>query len=187
VDVDVLDPHLSDHYAIFLGMQYIEKIKVDSVIWTRQMTTNNLKYFCENLHRVDWGFVNTLYTAKEKFKWFFEKNLKIFYQCCPKKWQKINNNTENQLWFGEEHKLKICITNSGLHIQQASTRQRKTTTYSKLIENSNNKSSTIWKIVKSLNGVHYHETVPHLTADRFQQLYLSRSIFGRKSPEKIFP
>jgi hypothetical protein len=28
VDVDVLDPHLSDHYAIFLDMQYIEKIKV---------------------------------------------------------------------------------------------------------------------------------------------------------------
>jgi endonuclease/exonuclease/phosphatase family metal-dependent hydrolase len=68
VDVDVLDPHLSDHYAIFLDMQYIEKIKVDSVTWTRQMTTNNIKNFCENLDRVDWEFVNSLYTAKEKFQ-----------------------------------------------------------------------------------------------------------------------
>jgi exonuclease III len=75
VDVDVLNPHLSDHYAIFLDMQYIEKIKMDSVIWTRQMTTNNIKNFCENLDRV-----NSLYTAKEKFEWFFENFLKIFYQ-----------------------------------------------------------------------------------------------------------
>jgi hypothetical protein len=80
VDVDVLDPHLSDHDAIFLDMQYIEKIKADGVIWTRQMTTNNIKNFCENLDRVDWGFVNSLYTAKEKFEWFFENFLKIFYQ-----------------------------------------------------------------------------------------------------------
>jgi hypothetical protein len=95
VDVDVLDPHLSDHYAIFLDMQYIAKIKVDSVTWIRQVTTNNIKNFCENLDRVDWEFVNSLYTAKEKFEWFFENFLKIFYQCFPKKRQKINNNTEN--------------------------------------------------------------------------------------------
>jgi hypothetical protein len=52
------------------------------------MTTNNIKNFCENLDKVDWEFVNSLYTAKEKFEWFFENFLKIFYQCCPKKRQK---------------------------------------------------------------------------------------------------
>jgi hypothetical protein len=127
--------------------EHFISIKVDSVIWTRQMTTNNVKNFCENLGRVDWGFVNSLYTAKEKFEWFFENFLKIFYQCCPKKWQKINNNTENQLWFGKELERKRNVLealdvvrkctgspqtknlyNSGLHIKQASTRQRKSTT-----------------------------------------------------------
>jgi hypothetical protein len=69
------------------------------------------------------------------------------------------------------HKLKICITNSGLLAYKASINQAKKNYYSNLIENSNNKSSTIWKIVKSLNGVNYHETVPHLTADSFQQFF----------------
>jgi hypothetical protein len=172
VDVDVLDPHLSDHYAIFLDMQYIEKIKVDSVTWTRQMTTNNIKNFCENLDRVDWEFVNSLYTAKEKFEWFFENFLKIFYQCFPKKRQKINNNTENQLWFGKELERKRNVLEAldvvrkctgspqtknlynKLRIaHKASINQAKKNYYSNLIEKSNNKSSTIWKIVKSLNAV----------------------------------
>jgi hypothetical protein len=190
VDVDVLDPHLSDHYAIFLDMQYIEKIKVDSVTWTRQMTTNNIKNFCENLDRVDWEFVNSLYTAKEKFEWFFENFLKIFYQCFPKKRLKINNNTENQLWFGKELERKRNVLEvldvvrkctgspqtknlyNKLRIAyKASINQAKKNYYSNLIEKSNNKSSTIWKIVKGLNAVNYHETVPHLTADSFQQFF----------------
>jgi hypothetical protein len=205
VDVDVLDPHLSDHYVIFLDMQYIEKIKVDSVIWTRQMTTNNIKHFCENLDKVDWGFVNILHTAKAKFEWFFENFLKIFYQCCPKKWQKINNNTENQLWFGEELERKRNVLEAldvvrkctgspqtknlynKLRIAyKASINQAKKNYYSNLIENSNNKSSTIWKIVKNLNGVQYHETVPHLTADaaHYNQFVFGGRVFSRATEEK---
>jgi hypothetical protein len=114
----------------------------------------------------------------------FSKNI------LPKKCQKINNNTENQLWFGEELErkrnvlealdvLRKCtgspqtknLYNKLRIAYKASFNQAKKNYYSNLIENSNNKSSTIWKIVKSLNGVHYHETVPHLTADRFQQFF----------------
>jgi hypothetical protein len=143
---------------------YIEKIKVDSVTWTRQMTTNNIKNFCENLDRVDWEFVNSLHTAKEKFEWFFENFLNIFYQCCPKKWQKINNNTENQLWFGKELERKRNVLEALDAVRKctgspqtknlynklriaykASINQAKKNYYSNLIENSNNKSSRYGK------------------------------------------